>query len=286
MSEELLHRLTKSEAVSSLTMERGICETMSANGWRAIRSPYYRDKETDKYKEIDIIASWSYEGLYRRKVPLLTELSLLIECKSISGYHIIVDGEVAKRPMERETLQHTWWGYDLDHSPSRLETIFEKSTLNATIKAQAVKSLQHILYPNDRMLYYKAVPDPLPIPRFPTFREMNIGSTKDLDNSVLWKAFMSLNSAAESFGHRHWKRINEELPYYCNHKILVIDAEIWKVGQPITPLPYFRFLQRNIYGYLTQWIDVVNMKHIEAYSKQLTDHYQKFYNKTNLWKKD
>jgi hypothetical protein len=92
MNEELFQRLTKSEAVSSLTMEREICETMSANGWRAIRSPYYQDKETNKYKEIDIIASWRYQGLYRRKVALLTHLSLLIECKSISGYHIIVDG--------------------------------------------------------------------------------------------------------------------------------------------------------------------------------------------------
>jgi hypothetical protein len=119
--------------------------------------------------------------------------------------------------MEKEMLQHIWWGYDQDHSPSRFEAIFEKSTLNSTIKTKAVKSLQNILYPNDRVLYYKAVPDPLPIPGFPTFREMNIGSTKELDNSVLWKAFMSLNSAGYSFEHRNWEQINEELSYYFDH---------------------------------------------------------------------
>jgi len=96
MNEDLLHRLSNSAAVSSLTMEGQIHRLMTMYGWHSIRSPYYQDKQTDKFKEIDIIASWSYEGLTRQKVALLTELSLLIECKSLSGYHIIVDGENCK----------------------------------------------------------------------------------------------------------------------------------------------------------------------------------------------
>jgi hypothetical protein len=309
MNEDLENRLKNSDAFSSLVMESKIHKLVANAGWDCIRSPYYKDVVTGKDKEIDLIGIQRHEIKNETGVTFSTELALLIECKSLSGYHIIADGEFYVYGWESEMLQQVWCGFEAESRSSRISVILDKSLLTEQGKTKMLDFLKPLFYPDDNALYRGLVPDPLPVMRFPAFRETNIGSSKELENSVLWKSFMALNAAGESFSQFHWDRVEDEFLTYCQmeqnspyfleylprsyqfrtmahhigiHKILVIDADMWKANDPIQPLPYFRFLQRNVYGILKQWIDVVNMRCFEEYINKLGTYYSTFYRRTQL----
>lgn len=306
---ELWEKLKKTEGLSSLNIERKIWDSLVKNNWDSIRSPYYQDKQSNKFRELDMIARQFYQGLANNDTALFMEIVLAIECKSISGYHIIVDGEVKVKNLYAERLEQSWVGHDLNYSEGKIKPILDKSSLTEDMKSLVLKSIEAAMYPGDFSVLQGFIPNPFKLNKFSAFRETNIGATKELDTSVIWKSFMTLNSAGESYGTFHWERIESELLSHCRfsntlnldvrnlrsslffqslnrhismHKILVIDAAIWKNGQSMKRIPYFRFLQRNLYGHLDQWVDVVNLQSFDKYIELLSRHYNKFFQKTNL----
>jgi len=308
MNNELIVKLNKSEAVSSLNIEKEIHSCMKKHKWDPIRSPYFKDTQSGKYREIDIIARHSYEGLSDKNTALLVEMILVVECKSLSGYHIIADGKIKLGKYDKDHLHTIWLGYELDSPFSKTNEILDKTQLSKSAKDKVIKSLSGLMYPKHNSVYKNLTPAPFNLARFTAFRETNLGTIKEIDNSVMWKSFMSLNSVAESFDSFQWGRIEEDLLWHCKneksdlgfkkranslsfqvlnkyigiHKILVVDANIWANDKMIKPLPYFRFMQRNIYGTMDQWIDVVNVTHINKYMKYLSGYYNNFFSNTEM----
>lgn len=308
MNNELIVRLNNSEAISSLNIEKKIHSCIKKYKWNPIRSPYFRDTQSGKHREIDIIARHSYEGLSDNNTALLAEMILIVECKSLTGYHIIADGKIKLGKYDKDRLHSIWLGYELGAPFSKINEILDKTRLSRTAKIKVVKSLSDLMYPKHFSVYKNLTPDPFNLVRYTAFRETNLGSVKEIDNSVVWKSFMSLNSVAESFDSFQWGRIEDDLLWrYKNkesnwglkkrantlsfqvlnkhisiHKILVVDASIWENDKKINPIPYFRFMQRNIYGSLDQWVDVVNLSHINEYMKYLSVYYNEFFSGTEM----
>lgn len=309
VNNEFVSRLTNSDAVSSLYLEKQVYDHLVYNKWDTIRSPYYIDAASNKSREIDVVASRSYEGLSKRDVALLLEMKLVIECKTLSGYHIIVDGPLKMKKSDIERHQDFWIGYELGGASPRVGEILDRSGLLPIEREDELKRITKLLYPEGRSIYSDFTARPREVKRYSVFRETNIGSTKEIDNSVVWKAFLALNSASEGFKTFQWQRIESDLLYHYKyqkktnrdlkkfanslffqvinkfislHKILVVDADLWLTGRQLKPIPHFRFIQSNLYGSKVNSIDVVNVKHFETYIKLISDYYEDFYKKTNL----
>jgi hypothetical protein len=97
MTGEIRTKLASSDAVASLKMEAFIANCFRARRWPAEQSVYFNDLETGKPREIDVISRQVLQRPQRAKgigAPLIN-LSIICECKSLSGHNIIfLPGEI------------------------------------------------------------------------------------------------------------------------------------------------------------------------------------------------
>jgi len=310
---EIIKRLSASEAVTSLTMEGKVAKVLERLKWTVFRSPYFIDSNTGKAREIDVLARNVYHKKHDKHVDLSSSILLMVECKSLTGYHIVVDGNLEMQGNIWEENHKIWAGYDEYNRYERIKPIIDKSKLSEKDKEKAVLNIKEWLFPNDTSVMFKYCPQPYQgIDSFTSYRETNIGTVKELDNSVLWKSFLSLSAASDSYESSHWKTMEDSfisdtnfivdqgmaifedmkpLFFYRDifrhisiHKILVIDSQIWELKKKPLPIKYFRFAQQNVEGMNELWVDVVSMKHMEEYFGRITNFYNSFFKQVKLRK--
>ena len=309
----IIEKLSAGTALISLGMEKEVAESLRKLKWTTIRSPYYIDSLTNKAREIDIVARNVYHKPYGYNSFISSSIVLLVECKSLTDYHIIADGKLAKEEFYIEGNHNIWAGYDGYDNYKKINTILNKSSLNSNDKREVLTNIEKWLYPEDTQVLRKYVPPSFRnIDRYSSFRETNIGVVKELDNSVLWKSFLSLNSVSQSYESSHWNNIDEsfqsdvdyittsKMPLIDNlktmffyrdilrhisiHKILVIDSHLWEHEKPLKSLKYFRFIQQNVLGHNEEWIDVVSLRYLREYLNEITKYYNVFFRKVRVKK--
>ena len=307
MNNEILKKLIENEGVKSLQFEKKTYGIYEKYKWNNIHSPYFKDSVSLKLRELDILSRAFFE---KKKEPnnIISEILLFTECKSLTEYHLIVDAETNTY---RDENYQIWIGYDIYDRNNKMIEILKKTSLSGSQKKMIIKEINNQLFPKESSVLFNLIPPAFPdIRKFSTFREIKINSTKDLDNSVLWKAFQSLNSACLSYEIEHFNNIESNLigsidyiktfdqkilPSLKNlffyslfrhmsiHKIMVTDAKLWiSENESLTSLPYFRLLQKTTRGHQENWIDVVNIEHLDNYVNALTKYYFKFYSSKKM----
>ncbi|MES2703180.1 MAG: hypothetical protein V4649_11100 [Bacteroidota bacterium] len=299
MNAEIVEKLQKSEAYLSFKAERRVQKITEENNWNTIRSAYFADPNSGKLREIDIVSRWHFEKKIYKNHELKLNITLLIECKSLSNYHILTDGAVAEYSCGNDNV---WFGYDSYNRNVRLLNILNKSSLPPNEKAAIIDLLNKWCFPGDASLFIDHRPQPFnDISCYSSFRETNLGTTKELDSSVIWKSCLALTGAAVGYENSVWHSIESDLlstidyistykvnykralkslfyPYqllnYASlHKVLVVDSFIWEAAGTIKQLPYFRLIQKTIQGYTDSWVDIVHIDSFSDYLEKISKHY-------------
>jgi hypothetical protein len=84
----LEEKIKTSTSWNSLLAERQVSDILTEHKWHSVHSSYYTDPDTNKLREIDVIARQTWV----RKVKNISnyaQLAMVIECKSAAGYHVI-----------------------------------------------------------------------------------------------------------------------------------------------------------------------------------------------------
>lgn len=287
--EGLKSKLLNSSAISSLNQELSIYGKFEKLGWKVSHSPYYSDPITEKFREVDVSARKFWKK--NDKEDFSFGLNFIVECKSISNYQIVVCNE--QIPEMGSYIENNWIGDDWSNHYSKAIKLLEKHNIKPQDIQDSIKAFHKHLYPNRLIRYIDYRLDSFEIPVYCSFRETNIGNTKEMDNSVVWKAFQSLYSYINSHKINAWKDIdfelydieNEEListyesrlealnesliiesnHFELIHPVLVVESKLWELKENnLEELKYCRLLFQDISGFDT-WIDIVNYQSLDEY---------------------
>jgi hypothetical protein len=298
--DQLKDKLFKSGAVNSLFLERKVFEALNRKKWQVSHSPYYIDIDSKKQRELDIEAS----KYWKIKEDFSCRVNLLIECKSLKDYHIIVDNKRNIKYNNSE-LKDFWLGNDSIFHYNRLRKILRDQKIEEKSINGIIEKVDLYLCPNGVFRNADFIFNAPKIDAFNVFRETNIANTKDIDNSVIWKCQQSLSSCVESFEELYWDDIEYSIKEIVNnllfesgdlikelsdclieygrykdivHPIIILESNLWELlGNELNKINYFRLCFQQLRN-TERWVDVVHINHIEEYFNKL-DSYDKFLEK-------
>jgi len=297
--DELIKKIEASQSFKSFIRERDVSKLFHEHGWKAQHGAYYQDIKERKDREIDVIA----RQIWTKQTKLgeqLVRLIVPVEVKTMSGFHIIISSfDIEKNSF----FQNIVWLGDSGAEYLRLRTKLLNSGLSDKIVDTLIQHLHDFAYPRQKARTFSLMLRPQDELVFTSFRETNIGSEKDLDNSVFWRASQSLYSATksitESIYEYHLDCINLSLLERSNmgdeinyveeifnsmrsqiqmidiiHPIVVTDAMLWAVSDDSPQeIGSCRFSLHGYNGSVIWWCDLVNSSNLTEYLSKLTKHY-------------
>jgi hypothetical protein len=304
----LKQKLINSSAINSLRQELNIFKKLKRLGWGVEHSPYYLDTSTGKYREIDISARKYW---IRKKEEDIEKFSFginfIIECKSINNYQIVVCNE--QNSESGSYLENNWIGDDGQNNYPKTIKLLQKHNIKDSDIQETLKAFHKQLFPEGIIRYFDYKLESFKIPTYCAFRETNIGTTKEMENSVVWKAYQSLYSVIRSYKANVWEDIDYELYNIENeeylssyksrlielkrslfstsehfeiiHPILVLESKLWELkDNNISEIKYCRLIFQENSGFNT-WIDIVDYKHLDDYFKK-SKQYSEFFIKNGF----
>jgi hypothetical protein len=306
---DLESKLIASDSYNSIYTEEQVCGLLVKQGWSATHSGYYKDFSTGKWREVDVCAHrmWKKSDESGENKAIV---QLVLQCKSIKGYHILFTpaSNLGTWRWALTKLDHDWVGHRASANWRDIARNLEEMKLNREIITSATKRFQGIAYPDGFVKPYDLMVKAQRA-RVVTsaFRETNIGSTKDLENSVLWRASLDIASVIESEKEERWGRLikdtrlasvietSEDIEeFVCNnfynylslvrlfHPIIVLDAHMWLIkDQKLEALQWCRFAQHNVLGDTRRWFDIVSQQYYPTYISRLTKHYENEFKKVD-----
>ena len=234
----------------------------------------------------------------------IAHLSLIVEVKSIRGYHLVFapsSFSPSYAPAVRE-----WTGYASERgtTQARLTEALVRADLQATSISRIIDRLFEQAYPEGTMVVKDLVVNPPPAPfAASAFRETNVGGHKDLSASVFWKAIQMLSAfkvhARSSYLDGSFRSLElmsdyarlrdlgvvemmvDELAEMSRrvllfHPVVVVDAALWALKDgDLAELPWCRFHRLDKDGLLSAWYDVVQSSSLADYLQHTTDHYDR-----------
>lgn len=292
-------RLLGSPAFLSLAAEQRVKRVLEAQGWHAEHGTFYRDLSTRKPREIDVTARRTWE-IPRKTRDRTLSLDLLIEVKSAKGFHLLF----TPGPSLRAGGSHQRFWIGSEHAPRKRFLRDLSRFLNKEQLGTVGRRLNSIAYPREIAAPIAVMVDPPSAEWESTaFRETNVGSEKELDNSVMWRSGQALRSAFRAFCDTEYRRAFEWTwgdlrydpeaqadPVGCVlgnfrwqvqrvaqfHPIVVIESELWIARDTdVTRVPWCRFTQVDRSGGAHWWWDVVHSDSFAMYASALTLGYDK-----------
>lgn len=280
-------KILESPSLRSLVMESKVYNELIQLGWQTSHSPYFVDTASGKLRELDIKARKHYQN-----DKFSCDIDVLIECKSLSGYNIVAGNEFS-HPSGFDMI---WTGNYTDKEYNNLDELLIKFNITTEEINYIKEKLWAYCYPDNFFRWYNYRPSPFLIPNYNTYREMNFSNVKDNDNSVIWKAILSLQSAIAAHEnlllenirysiteivHQSTSRINkieqivEEIILrsdiiYFTHPVIVVESNLWALTEKtdLVKLKYFRLnIQKMFEDGL--WVDIVQADHFKEYFKNL-----------------
>lgn len=300
---ELQSKILNSHAFESLNSEQLIMSSLKSLEWKVLHSCFYPDMTTAKLREIDVLGKqvWARELKRGRE---LAYLNLVVESKSAKGYHLLFSP--SEDPDSGWGGNSEWLGFE--ENRERITKTLDETILKEEQVAFILKKLENMAYPGGlmflRSLHIESPPSKI---YSSAFRETNIGSVKDLDSSVLWRAGQSLFSAIRSLKEQYLIFCLEDLPLEVEmaqkykedlvgkvleylterlalidiyHPVVVIDANLWITDKGnLQDIEWCRFEQLGINHSLEWWFDVVHASYFDEYARKITREYQKKFRK-------
>lgn len=300
-------KIAKSDAFASLEIEECAFDILRKCKWESTPNLYYKDLETDKSREADIVARRRYQikaNDFRNTRYI--DLYILVECKSISSYHILFSNILNYN--HETSLVNYWFGEEINNHYKNILPILTKHLPENEIE-KIIKHIYRNCYPNEISAIHTAVPKLFQsIKHVAGFRETNTSNTKDLENSVLWKAFLQIHSLLDYMIKTQREATLEEMDFILHHinnypkvssigdlhteikhsartislfhPIILLDAQLLvKHKKKPKSLNYSRVLQYDYRGHVEKWADVVSKDNFQDYVEQITEHYTNHFSK-------
>lgn len=303
---ELHNKLLKSTAVITTKMESNVCRSCNALNWQAMQGIYYQDLTHSKYRELDVCATqnWEYTSNNNPKETIRVAINILAEVKTMAGYHLIFDSLNTDPLPDFQSNYCDWIGYSVDDQKSKIANLLVNEGINQDDTHSIIDAIYHAGYPNDTMKLWPLLIYPSKAKYFSgSFRETNIGSEKELDNSVLWKACQSLWSSIESFvesnfqnylsdlevdalvarqtnNYESWFELSiEHRSSFASlfHPVVVTEAQLWRLsssGEEIEQIDSTRLFFRDHKGHTIRWFDVVHIESFDSWIADTTKQYE------------
>lgn len=299
MRDDLSSKLLASDAVAALATERDIAELLDKLGWDVVHSMFYTDAQSKKRRELDTSARSIWSSRSDDGTGAGCAVRLLVEAKSAAGYHVVF---APSRHAQRDyALPECWMGDE-----SAVERAV-REILALGVPINDVKDFR------SELLFLAQGGDvdglhvlaPKAAHRSTSFKETNVGTEKDLDNSVLWRAVLAVDSALhaaiedeiggrledirgriaidELYGYPPLPHVMEDLKPVltfreCYHPIVVIEAGLWQLeGDVLAKIDWCRFEQRDESHMVARWVDVVQRAHFARYARTITAHYNRVF---------
>lgn len=303
MTADLQTQLAQSEAVSSFRTEDGVSQSLMEKRWRVTQGAIYLDSSEKKLREIDVLA----HKLWRTKAkePRTVYVTLAVECKTMRGYHIVFNGDADSHlGFQSVGLAH-WAGFTHTEEDRALRDLLRERGYNRQQVVQVLKRFDSAMFPGGvlaRMRGLMLQPPPSP-QAFTAFRETNIGTVKEIDNSVLWRAVTCLDSctsalrthrrhsflddihvdidAHEKEGEHKVQALLSTFKHYARfawlyHPVVVTDARLWRLeADGLTELRAARYVRSDGFQAVKKWFDVVQREHFPEYISALSGYYDK-----------
>jgi hypothetical protein len=301
--ENVATKLLRSVAVRSLQAEQEVADLLSNADWSADHGHVYKDPDTGKIREIDVFAYRDHSRSRRQRTQSVG-LRVLVEVKSIREFHLVFAPRLTVEEMLRYVLgdsdagNYEWIGWHEGALASALDTataapadvastirLFRRACFN---KSGGMRASEMLLPPPE--IQYRSS----------AFRETNVGTEKDVDASVLWRALLTLDSAvaaekidtiraqvdqiarkasAASLLQESMTDAAEEDILDCvgfvavYHPIVVVESRLWmSVGGELKEIQNCRFFRRDG-DQPDRWYDVVTLSSFPAFVSELTSHY-------------
>ena len=292
-------KILASSPYASFQAERSIAELLARTKWESTHGLYYDDLLTNKQRELDVVA----RQIWRRKhrdTQQLCRITVLVEVKSMSGFHLLLSEHPAA---SRDFYRHTHWLGDPSGKYIDLLQQFDNLGIEPKKIGALIEKLHRYAYPRQHARMWAMMVRPHSIPVFTSFRETNLGSEKDLDNSVFWRASQGLRSAhasiASNIRRTHLETIAGAAEFEAKsknwvdsmfwwasqqigmvdiiHPVVVTDAKLWAASNGgAEERKYARFGSHTYTGEMDWWCDLVNTEHLQEYVTKLTDHYRRY----------
>lgn len=296
----LPENLPRCHAVKSLLQEMELSATMKKYDWHVTDSPFYEDSNSGKFRELDIFGRKYYSC---NEVAYCFDIQLLVESKSIEGYHVVLSNKDRFYSCDLDTIR-----IDSEiEKGGKFKSFLQGFQFSDNDILDLLNRMREEYYPKDSWVFSKySIPFFQMLDCFYSFRETNIGGEKELSNSVIWKTSQELLSANEYIRNRQINNFyadieysltkenkvkdndNKMIPYSAMQRyldqldliypIVVVNCPIWELFHDgkMQSKPYARLMQTDLYGVSTFWIDIVNKSHFSHYMEALTNHIEKY----------
>lgn len=295
----LQNSLLASSAFGSFSSEQAVAEVLSKAKWSSTHGFYYEDLLTQKQREVDVIAMQTWKRK-QGEVDQSCDIYLLVEVKSMSGFHLLLSEHTMDA---RSFYNHILWFGDASGKYLELAQKLEQRGIEPKHSRSLISRMHQYAYPRHTARMGSMMVRPQAAQVFTSFRETNIGSDKELESSVLWKAIQSLRSAESALSRQirgyHIERLMESIEYEPRtqdwvkailpwaqwelgmvdivHPVVVTDAKLWSANRAgIEERKSARFSLRTFAGHSEWWCDVVNSSYIKEYVAVVSKHYRRY----------
>jgi hypothetical protein len=299
-------KLRGSISFESLVAEQFILRRAQSHRWRCAHGAFFVDPTTAKTREADVLATRCWKRR-RSGNDDRVELSVPIEVKSARGFHILFP---ATRTGSFRTFhdQNILWLGEVGAAAELMADRVAELGFSPQIVSDFEKKLFRAAYPRHFVCLAKLIIDPFRCDVMATtFRETNVGSEKELETSVVWKAVQALSSLVDSLkravvtarfedveigvtsarrqgedGSEILNDLLESVRYLSRyHPIVVIEAPLWLVGEQgqLAQISACPFEQVQAGGGFSRWVDIVHRPHFDEFFSKLTAYYERAFKK-------
>lgn len=282
--------LVSEQTLRSLRSEMALQAHLDRPSWTAVHSHHYLDRAANVWRELDAVAIRWWKGrLDRHEVTI--KVAIIVESKHLGQKHVLLP---AFKPL-RQAIIFDWLG-GMAHAEERLQILLDvglerrlAQQLDYEIAAGAsdlMPNSPNIMYPPQVGVWHSA--------GFVEAQHKGKVQEDPLGSSVIWKARLSLQSAAKALASDEIAQSSREVqmgirlallsqmgaqaqgkpfdlkqafadylkknPFTLTlfHPIVVVDSDLWGVTQEeLTPVKHARVHLTGVSRFPYFWFDLV-----------------------------
>lgn len=301
-------KLINDKALSSLRDELRLQTALETREWISIHSHHYFDLREKQWRELDAVASKMWAG-YLSDRPIRVKVVFLVESKSIREKHVLLPPHA----ILKQAVVFDWLGsYRRRDERFRL---YEEAGLDRKLAtsvdsvltggaADVMPDAPNILLPPRELVWHSAG-----FVEAQNTAGMAKRFKKELGSSVVWRARLSLQSAAQALAQeeieaaagelgiairfarlRQMSRGNDEafdmkaevvsemasraFTITVFHPVIVVDADLWGVdGDDVIPVNHARVHLTGISRYPYFWFDLVQREAVNKVIREAQANY-------------
>lgn len=302
--------LIQERALASLRDELRLQAALARKEWVSIHSHHFFDLREQQWRELDAVASRMWSG-YLAKNPIKIKVVFLVESKSLAEKHLLLPAhKLLKQAIVFDWLGSSRWRnerfiiYEEAGLDRRLATTIDTALTGGA--ADVMPNAPNILLPPRKSIWHATG---LVEARNQAGKAKK--SDDELGSSVVWRARLALQSAAQALAHNEIESAARDLrlaiqfarlrqisrqedptfdigaqiaaevaknPFTITifHPVVVVDADIWGVNEDdVTPVEHTRVHLTGISRYPYFWFDLVKRERVESVVRDAQASYDK-----------